>query len=481
MKVQLNNKDIVVYDTFVSKYPIDQVWNGYQREKSQRARAYFATFDIDGKSVLELKFTTKIVPDIRIRPGKLNLDFLKVDDFTLTMNLEKPCQFVVENGDEVIHVFCNEVFHYEQKSDDLYFGPGVHDVGVLALKSGQRVCLDEGAIVYGAIVGYKVENVEVVGRGILDSSKLLRLHEAKSDEPGGEVLNYFKGLGYGVKEVVVCGNLALWNCKNIKISGIILVDSPSWSVITRNGCKDIVFDNIKIVGQWRYNSDGIDICTSENVLVQNCFVRSFDDCLVVRAPYLYGENAPCKKIRFEHCVLWCDWGKNLEIWCGEKECVITDVLFEDLYLIKITHYAMSITTTYGSASTRVKNIRYRNIFLDSDDFYPTPVMQKSKGESIPVNSKSYDPVLLYISYGFLGRDLGNQKCEVATDRSRYNLCYENISFENVRSGDRKFSIEIKADEPILAIKNLSFSMVDYQKMSFSSCLTKWMLTKGAFF
>jgi hypothetical protein len=35
--------------------------------------------------------------------------------------------------------------------------------------------------------------------------------------------------------------------------------------------------NYKLIGLWRYNSDGIEICNSEDVTIRDSFVRSFDD------------------------------------------------------------------------------------------------------------------------------------------------------------------------------------------------------------
>lgn len=48
------------------------------------------------------------------------------------------------------------------------------------------------------------------------------------------------------------------------------------------GCTDVEIDNLKVVGQWRYNSDGIDVVNCSRVRVKDCFVRSFDDALVVK-------------------------------------------------------------------------------------------------------------------------------------------------------------------------------------------------------
>ena len=84
--------------------------------------------------------------------------------------------------------------------------------------------------------------------------------------------------------------LVAYDCENLTIDGIIIRDAMLWTVIVRNHCRKVLIDNIKIIGQWRYNSDGIDICASEDVVVRNSFIRAFDDCFIARGAYLEGEK-----------------------------------------------------------------------------------------------------------------------------------------------------------------------------------------------
>ena len=76
-----------------------------------------------------------------------------------------------------------------------------------------------------------------------------------------------------------------------------------WSTIIRNNCENITVDNIKIIGQWRYNSDGINICASKNVTVKNSFIRSFDDCIITRGAYLEGEDGNVENVLWK--IVFC--------------------------------------------------------------------------------------------------------------------------------------------------------------------------------
>ena len=107
-----------------------------------------------------------------------------------------------------------------------------------------------------------------------------------STEENALVQNTLKNTGLSDIDCYYSGILTVHNGKGVVLDGIILRDSPMRTPIVRNGCRDVCMNNIKIIGQRRYNSDGVDICNSNACVLQNSFVRSFDDCVVARAPYL---------------------------------------------------------------------------------------------------------------------------------------------------------------------------------------------------
>lgn len=71
------------------------------------------------------------------------------------------------------------------------------------------------------------------------------------------------------------------NCRDFSVEGVILRDSAAFTVIPAN-CDGFVMDNIKTIGMWRFNSDGIDLFNSRNAVIRNCFLRNFDDCIVIK-------------------------------------------------------------------------------------------------------------------------------------------------------------------------------------------------------
>jgi hypothetical protein len=217
------------------------------------------------------------------------------------------------------------------------------------------------------------------------------------------------------------------------VEGIILRDAPMWSAIIRSDSEDITVDNIKIIGQWRYNSDGINICTSRRVTVKNCFIRSFDDCVIARGAYLEGETGNVEDLCVENCVLWCDWGKAIEVWCGHKPTEIRRVLFKQNALVHLSVVAMNVTVWYGSEHVIVDGVRYEDIEIDTDSRY-RPLMLESGNGVQPLQEEGYLPYAVSICIEKLGKmvDLGSQRCEAGADLSSFSVYFGNIHFQGIR-------------------------------------------------
>ena len=56
-------------------------------------------------------------------------------------------------------------------TDVIYYGRGVHDAGLIALKSNQTLFIDEGAVVYGRVTARDARHARIIGHGILDGNR----------------------------------------------------------------------------------------------------------------------------------------------------------------------------------------------------------------------------------------------------------------------------------------------------------------------
>jgi polygalacturonase len=72
-----------------------------------------------------------------------------------------------------------------------------------------------------------------------------------------------------------------YNCKNILISDVKVLNSPMWNihpVLSEN----ITVDHVTIIGHGP-NNDGVDPESCKNVLIRNCYFDTGDDCIAIKS------------------------------------------------------------------------------------------------------------------------------------------------------------------------------------------------------
>ncbi|HUU58844.1 MAG TPA: glycosyl hydrolase family 28 protein [Phycisphaerae bacterium] len=372
--VTVNGEPAFVYAARVSAVPFNQVWPGYQRPLDQTELAGFAYWDMAGPVTVRVE-SKRPVESVAVRPRSLGIQ-PRVEGNTITFDLARPGQVVVEvNGlHHALHLFANPPEGGAPEPGPTgvrYFGPGVHDAGKIELRSGETVYIAGGAVVYGAIEARDATNIRILGRGILDCSRFER----------GDVH----------------GAVALCRCRKAVIDGVILRDPSSWTVIPA-ACTDVAISNIKLIGLWRYNADGIDVVNSRNVAIRGCFVRSFDDSIVVKGLQAWGGcptgDLPVENVAVSDCVVWNDWGRALEI--GAETCApaIRDLAFDNCDILRTVDVAMDVQ--HGDRA-EIRNLAFRNIRVEVDDEPQPPQFQKDRdGKYDPSRDRPHCPRLLVL-------------------------------------------------------------------------------------
>jgi hypothetical protein len=129
-------------------------------------------------------------------------------------------------------------------------------------------------------------------------------------------------------------------------------------------CDGVSVDNVKIVGQWRYNTDGIDIVNSRNVLLKNSFIRAFDDVISIKG--IYDCPYPIENIKTDNCVLWCGWGHTCELGVETEAPEYRNVIFENCDIVHASGYALAVANgSYADCHDIVfKNM---NVEFQKDD------------------------------------------------------------------------------------------------------------------
>jgi len=412
-EVVFDGKPAVVQEARVSAMPFNRVWPGYQRSRDQTRISHFVSFDVpEGGG--ELRVVASAAKTARIRPFSRAQPVLK--DGAWAVRVDGPEQFVLEFGGTELHVFADPPWTYKPVANERYFGPGEHDAGAIVPKSGETVTLDRGAVVYGNLVILDATNVTVRGRGVLCGSKLKRVDP---DYAGAQAI---AAKGWT--------NLAAWgttpvcakNCRNLKIGGIVFRDAARWTMNIMS-TEGIDIDNVKLVGMWRYNSDGIDICGSRDIRIRNSFVRSFDDCVVARPP--------CRDMTVENCVLWCDWGMNLKVQHSEKPSVMENIVFRDIKAVHVDAVLAGVTTRWGSDNSVIRDVRFENIEADAPPERVAQLFQKSDDAVFTAKKPSALRLLSVDAYS-LGKIAPNQGKPGPMDENFFHIRYENLVAENFK-------------------------------------------------
>ncbi|GGD47362.1 glycosyl hydrolase family 28 protein [Paenibacillus nasutitermitis] len=378
-KVTLNGLPVEVYEARVSAVPFNTEWPGHQRALDQTEMASFLSFAAD-ESVELIVEPVRPFEEMVVRP--LSRDIHPVINGTkIAFNIDKTGQYTLEldGFHYALHIFVNPPANEEpiiQDGGTLYFGPGSHYPGIIEMQDNQTIYMDAGAVVHTSIYARGKKNIRITGYGILDNSTFQREDS--------------RCLGCPT-------SLTFHNCRNIEISGIIIRDACSWAM-TLFHCDNTFIDNIKMIGMWRYNSDGIDFVNSSNGIVQNSFLRNFDDAIVLKGLKEY-DTRLVENILVQGCVVWCDWGRALEI--GAETCAdeYRNIVFRDCDIIHTIHIAMDIQ---NGDRANVTDILFENIRVEYSRHALPPIYQYTEDMTYPAELPPHIPVL-FLAESYCGR------------------------------------------------------------------------------
>lgn len=406
-KVKINGQSAPLNTARVSAFPFNRRWPGHQRDKEQTELINFLSFSSDEAVTFEI---TPEIPfeEVKIRPLSLGIT-PEIKNGKITFTLEKPAYFTVEpyGRTGALHIFADPVSRYDIDYKDpnvLYFGAGEHDIGEIKLKSNQTLFIDEGAVVYACVSSIDAENIKIIGRGILDNSKNTeKIFFEHNAEDNDEAVNNAERKH----------TIQLEYCNNITIEGITIRDSLVYN-IRPIGCKNLHISNVKIIGCWRYNSDGIDMHNCEDVLIDNCFLRTFDDSICVKGFDCYYEGDVEKAVNaamyrngksydifkntvIKNCTIWNDWGKCLEIGAETRAEEIYNIVFENSDIIHVTG---SVLDCCNVDYADVHDVIYKNINVEYDSIIPKPLIQKNDKEIYRNTNTDYAPSLISVVSAF---------------------------------------------------------------------------------
>jgi hypothetical protein len=317
--------------------------------------ASFASFEMEGRVEVRVTYREDI-RSVKVLPSADGI-CAQVSGRTATFTMTRPRYLTVEvNGDifHSLHLFADapETDVPDKNSPDvIFFEPGIHEITHLELTDNQTFYISSGAIVrvvidpeepftvsgYSGLKNYapalrlKGKNIRVCGRGVLDATACTT----------------------HAREMIAVSS----GSKNIRIEGIVIRDSPAWTVPIA-GADSVTVKNLKLIG-YRANSDGIDICGSTHVEVADCFLRTHDDLVVIKTQT---GMPPAGDIHVHGCVLWNQCAHALSLG-AELRRDVSRVVFEDCDVIHDVGREWTLRIFHSDKAT-ISHIRFENIRIE---------------------------------------------------------------------------------------------------------------------
>ena len=265
---------------------------------------------------------------------------------------------------------------------------GVHRCGTLRLRSGVELHFEKGAVLLGGersedyddavpqemvydydgavpetatlkafIVADGATNVAITGEGTIDA-------RGPAFFDRNSVLWRF----YWAKPKCFRPRMLVFNrCRGVRLEGVTLKDSPTWTVWLRR-CEDVTVSRLRIDCEQRMiNSDGIDIDGCRHVRIGNSFFRTGDDSLVLRAirgPG--GEPSVTEDVVVTNCVLESAC-QGVRVGCPSDD-TIRNALFRDIVFRGRNAIGSEQVRTYlekgCSGRLATENVRFENWTAD---------------------------------------------------------------------------------------------------------------------
>jgi hypothetical protein len=298
--------------------------------------ASMAYFDFDGAVEVEVTWNgSGPLLAARIRPLAHGIE-PRINGNRFTFSLSEPRNLSIEvNGDRFdnLHLFAGPIETDIPDPADpnvIFFGPGVHEPGdALEIPSNTTVYLAGGAVVKSKLLCHKVENVRIHGRGVL----------------------YHPGRGV---EITLS--------RNVEVNGITVINPRHYTILGGQS-RDLIIRNIKSFSS-RGWSDGIDLMSCSDVLIDGVFLRNSDDVIAIyghRWDY-YGD---VRNITVQNSSLWADVAHAINIGGhgnAERPEIIENLVFRNLDILNHDEPQVGYQGSFSIACA--DNNLVRNVLVD---------------------------------------------------------------------------------------------------------------------
>lgn len=213
----------------------------------------------------------------------------------------------------------------EQGGGKVLVEGGVFRTGVIRIPSGVSLYIEHNAVllasdnledyryegeITGLIIARDGENIAIEGPGTLDGNGEAFASDKMVDASMFPI-PYKSEDGPRIMKPRPGNLVAFSNCKNVRIQGLTVKDSPYWT-LHFDGChtgriQDVTVRNDVMLP----NNDGIHVTCSENVIITGCDIVAGDDAIAITGlddhqemvPGFIGYARPTKNVTVSDCLL----------------------------------------------------------------------------------------------------------------------------------------------------------------------------------
>ncbi len=349
LRLFLGDEPVPVYGVHVN------VTHSWDPEAKLRELVGVASVSISSGAKFTLQCTWVMDGRCKIMPSSsgVGLDFDETHR-TVQFEITKPGDYVVSyRGNRALHLF---VHSYEEaspynESNCIYFGPGVHNKNndsrlannsTVRLSSNQTVYLAEGAFVEGAFVSNGTQNVRILGKGFIDGSV------------------FDRNATTGSRFIPFDFN----DCSSFHLDSFAVLDPAGWC-FNLYFCHDFSLNGVKVISS-RSNGDGISLQSCRNATVDGCFVRTYDDSIVVKNYPRWNNRSiegVSEHIEVKNCLIWTDLAQCLEIGYETVGTKMEDIYFHDITILGAYHKAA--ISIHNANNAAIKNVRFEEILIEN--------------------------------------------------------------------------------------------------------------------
>lgn len=348
IKLFVSGMEVPVYNV---KTNISHTWTA---EALSRMNNAIATVGLSGKATFIIQANFNLFDECTIRPLSENVKY-KIDSNrrTITFEITNPGEYTVElRSGRTLHLFVEDIPKASEydTSAKYYFSPGVHNSkndsrissnGIIRLYSNEHVYLAPGAIVEATFEAYNQNNITISGLGYIDGSAFTR------------------NASTGEAKIP----LVFSSCTNITFKDFSVIDPAGWC-FNMYFSSYITIDNCKIISS-RSNGDGISLQSCSHANVTNCFIRTWDDSLVVKNYTKNGNSSiegKTEDIHFSDCIIWTDLAQSMEIGYETVGEVMDDITFKNITVLH--NYHKAVISIHNANNANITNVLFDSITIE---------------------------------------------------------------------------------------------------------------------